>query len=69
MKIYDFRFKGLWMGGEIIIVAKTEEDALRIATEHINKDQDLSEEQKKDLRLLETHEIEEKIILYYNGDY
>lgn len=69
MKVYDFRFKGLWMGGTIIVIAKTEDDAFRIAKQHINEDQKLCEKMKKDLRLIEFHEIEEKIIYYENGDY
>lgn len=69
MKVYGFRFKGLWMGGTIIIIAKTEDDAFRIAKQHIEQDKKLSKEQKKELKLLETHEIEEKTVFYDNGNY
>ena len=69
MKVYFFRFKGLWMGGRIHIIAETEEDALKFAKEKINNDIKLKEEQKKEIYLLKTVEIEKKIIYYDNGDY
>ena len=57
------------MGGSIHIIAETETDAFGLAKEKINNDDKLNEEQKKEIRLLESHEIEKKIIYYDNGDY
>lgn len=65
-KVYHFRFAGLWMGGQILIVATSKEKAEKIARERVD---DLGFKDDK-IELVSEYDVVEGIIVYeYNGDY
>ncbi len=64
IKAYHFRYPGLWMGGKIVVVAKTERTARKIAL--AEADPCSAEE----LTLLGVFHLDEPRVLYNdNGDY
>lgn len=65
MNSYQFSFKGLWIGGNIIVVAHSQEDAERLAREQVN-----SEFPNDEITLEYINTLNEPKVIYYdNGDY
>jgi beta-lactam-binding protein with PASTA domain len=65
-KVYQFDFKGLWLGGEIHVVAESQERAEIEAKAHVKE----SGYKPETVELKETEEIREgKVIYFYDGDY
>lgn len=66
LSIYEFSYKGIWLGGHILIIASSEENATEVAKQKV-VEQDLNPDT---LILMRTKEIKEGYIIYNdNGDY
>ena len=63
MRAFLFSYDGSWLGGEIVVVAKTEEEAALVAAKSV------SDQDAKTLKLSETiHLPRGKATVVYNDD-
>ncbi|MDD2269571.1 MAG: hypothetical protein PHY15_08550 [Eubacteriales bacterium] len=64
-KVYEFSYKGEWLGGVILIISTSEEDALSVAKAKL-----LKQGRKDSLKFEKTSDITNGAIIYNdNGDY
>ena len=47
MRVYHFIFKGLWIGGTVVLIAKNEKEAFEIAKQFIEKDKKLKDKEER----------------------